>query len=684
MTMKVDTDKMLDLKYGSVGVRGCMTSSIDTMKINSLEVGLYESHIKMNDGSIDIDSTRLISIMLDTLTSDESITSKNDNIAYKLLVSEDTCQAGGISPDVNTDDNSHDDENSSSNDSLLNSSWKWQLAMLIMASFSCLVLLLLAYSHWGIVKRRHILPCMQYISGSFLTINSDGNKNNKNNSSRSNNLSNTKSTRTVITSGGEETIRPSHVIEDGDDAYDHDDDDKESFFSAVWNKYDFKQALVFHHKIPLWIRILIPICILGDIALFIDSNSCSDAVSVMVKLTIGTKIIDPGSVFDFGLLSTVEDMWDAKVYALATLIAFFSGLWPYIKLVTMLLCWAIPPGLLSISYRQTSLVVLDVLGKWSLIDFFVMILMLCAFYFNIVILKDNIIVNVTVLPKWGFYSFLLATMISLGIGHIILACHRLIVEPKIPTVSNRKSRYDLDDHDHNHDHDDDSVLSSIDECTSLSTMTYEMKLSSCEVPKSVPSNLTSRDGSIMYINITTFGSMITVTAIAINIFLLINGTFIDSVEFNFKGLVGLLLKDDAIVDYSYVTVGTSTPGHSGHPNDFSVRWMQCCFFLFGQAMPLGLMVALTIVWLIPLPLMRLQQLMVLAEVMNAWSALDVWCVAILASLLEIQQFAKFIVGDSCDGINTYLKQYLSAYLDGDNVCFDVEASLKEVGRWMDG
>jgi hypothetical protein len=446
---------------------------------------------------------------------------------------------------------------------------------------------------------------MHYISGcSFLTINSEINKNN---SSRSNKLSNAESTKTVITSDGEETIRPSHVVED-DNSHDHDDDDvdKETFFSAVWNKYDFKHTLVFHHKIPVWIRILIPICILGDIALFIDSNSCSDAVSVMVKLTIGTKKINSGSVFDFGLLTTVEDMCDAKVYALATLIAFFSGLWPYIKLVTMLLCWSIPPGLLSISYRQTSLVVLDVLGKWSLIDFFVMILMLCAFYFNIVILKDNIIVNVTVLPKWGFYSFLLATMISLGIGHIILACHRLIVEPKIPTVSNRKNRYDKDNDDHN---DHDSVLSSIDECTSLSTMTYEMKLSSSEVPKSVPSNLISRDGSIMYINITTFGSMITIAAIAINIFFLNNGTFIDSVEFNFKGLVGLLLKEDAVVDYSYVTVGTSTPGHSGHPNDFSVRWMQCCFFLFGQAMPLGLMVVLTIVWLIPLPLLRLQQLM---------------------------------------------------------------------------
>jgi hypothetical protein len=114
----------------------------------------FGATIIINDGSIDIDSTRLINIMLDTLTSDESIASKNDDIAYQLSVSDDTCQAGGISPDVTTDDNSQDDKDSYSNNDLLNSSWKWQLAMLIMASFSCLILLLLAYSHWGYSKAK--------------------------------------------------------------------------------------------------------------------------------------------------------------------------------------------------------------------------------------------------------------------------------------------------------------------------------------------------------------------------------------------------------------------------------------------------------------------------------------------------------------------------------------------------
>jgi hypothetical protein len=43
----------------------------------------------------------------------------------------------------------------------------------------------------------------------------------------------------------------------------------------------------------------------------------------------------------------------------------------------------------------------------------VMVMMMCAFMFNLA-LGDNLLVTVTVVPKWGFYGFLLATMVSLG------------------------------------------------------------------------------------------------------------------------------------------------------------------------------------------------------------------------------------------------------------------------------
>lgn len=111
---------------------------------------------------------------------------------------------------------------------------------------------------------------------------------------------------------------------------------------------------------------------------------------------LGDKVIDVGSIFQFGLGSTFTH----------------------------------PVKLLSTQRREALLIVLEALGKWSLIDFFVMILFLCAFYLQLAI-GPSILVDVTVKPGWGFYSFLLATMISLGLSHIILTCHRLIVEPKV-------------------------------------------------------------------------------------------------------------------------------------------------------------------------------------------------------------------------------------------------------------
>ncbi len=82
-----------------------------------------------------------------------------------------------------------------------------------------------------------------------------------------------------------------------------------------------------------------------------------------------------------------------------------------------------------------------------------------------------------------------------------------------------------------------------------------------------------------------------------------------------------------------MSVGVSVPEHSGIPNDFAIRWMQGSFFLFGLAMPLSLMVALLVLWVVPLSIAKQRQLFVLTEVLNAWSTLDVYSVSIIAGLL---------------------------------------------------
>lgn len=311
-----------------------------------------------------------------------------------------------------------------------------------------------------------------------------------------------------------------------------------------------------------------------------------------------------------------------------------------------------------------------------------MVLFLCAFYMQMWV-GELILVDVTVQPGWGFYGFLLATMISLGLSHLILACHRLIVEPKVLPIPD-----------------------ALDPRESLSNIVYEVEVEeelpveeqnqeeqNSPVPNSAPATneelvplAAANDepktvSKTLLVKFTYFGKFAVGGVICLTAILVVLGTFLLTMGFEFKGLTGYMLKSDAKLDYSYVTIGTEIPEHSGLPDDFGVRWMQASYFLFGLAMPLGLLTVFMVLWTVPLTLARQRQLFVLSEVLNAWSALDVFCVAIAAGLLEIHQFAMFIVGDSCDQIDEVLSKYMDDKLDGDDTCFDVVAYLKPVS-WL--
>lgn len=63
--------------------------------------------------------------------------------------------------------------------------------------------------------------------------------------------------------------------------------------------------------------------------------------------------------------------------------------------------------------------------------------------------------------------------------------------------------------------------------------------------------------------------------------------------------------------------------------------------------------------------------------------LDVFAVMVVVALLELNQFAQFIMGDELNGINAILQQYeeFHPYLPEQNVAFGITPSL-ESGYWM--
>ena len=389
-------------------------------------------------------------------------------------------------------------------------------------------------------------------------------------------------------------------------------------------------SLLFHDKISHMLRLIIPLGIVLTIAIFIVSNFSVGAwVNIKLSRPDGSTVLKIPGVTTFSLGKTVTEMYHAKVYTLMALVLVFSGIWPYVKLLMMFLSWISPVSIMPFETREWLLTWLDALGKYSLVDSFVLVLMLVSFKFHINFPGVGTI-DSYVIPAFGFYLFLLGTVLSLIIGHGVTFLHRFT---KLPNLKRSTTRQSLGNH---HFHFIDSV------------------------------------GGVRFAKLSpaahVYWALITIICIT---FLCIGATK-KSFTFEFQGLLGEILGDNSSARYSLWTLGTSLPQSVEDPNSFGVIIIQITFFFFALVMPLACLITVSILFYVPMTL-RCQQIMfMLAEIANAWSAIDVFLLSVLASLAELSQFAAFMVGDHCDIIKNRFFQDL---LMGEDTCFSVESKV---------
>ena len=95
-------------------------------------------------------------------------------------------------------------------------------------------------------------------------------------------------------------------------------------------------------------------------------------------------------------------MYHAIVWTLMWLVLIFSGIWSYVKMLLLLLSFIVPQVHLLLQRRERLLIWLDALGKYSLVDSFVLVLMLVSFRFHIDVPGLGAI-DSYVIPEFGFY-----------------------------------------------------------------------------------------------------------------------------------------------------------------------------------------------------------------------------------------------------------------------------------------
>jgi paraquat-inducible protein A len=131
----------------------------------------------------------------------------------------------------------------------------------------------------------------------------------------------------------------------------------------------------------------------------------------------------------YSIPHTVTLMWvKMKLYWVAILIAAFSLVFPFVKLLSLFILWFFP---LRVSTRGRGLRILGSLGRWSLLDVFVALVL-------IVLAHEQGMLFVTEVRP-GLYLFLLAILLAMSTGEFMAVLHEQTeFHPKLSTTKARR------------------------------------------------------------------------------------------------------------------------------------------------------------------------------------------------------------------------------------------------------
>eukprot|EP01107_Rhizomastix_libera_P015512 TRINITY_DN5883_c0_g1_i2.p1 TRINITY_DN5883_c0_g1~~TRINITY_DN5883_c0_g1_i2.p1 ORF type:complete len:1062 (-),score=218.99 TRINITY_DN5883_c0_g1_i2:3-3188(-) len=404
-----------------------------------------------------------------------------------------------------------------------------------------------------------------------------------------------------------------------------------------------ESSLLCNTRLPLRIRVAVPAAILILLALFFSSNMSYIAVVSMLIMPEGPdgKRIETPSLSHFILADTVRDMWKAGAIPLSLLVAIFSGAWPSVKLALMMSSWILPNKYLSTRRRESFIMFLDVMGKWSFIDLFMMPLLAVVLRFYVEMPKHNssiveqLILFVKVTPKWGFTSFLYATIFSLVLTHFLVIFHRRAMKQELSGDEEKISAF---------------------------------QMHASHFPSLNPSLL-------------KFGFLFLVL---ITITMMVLGVAMPSFAFSIKGAAGLaleMIEKPTYTVYSVIDLAIHLPDYARGVEFIPLVSIQFLFTVTVIIVPLLHLLIIGVIWFVPLRVSTQRKVFKAAEILNSWSATDVLSVTFIASLAELRQFTRFLVGDKCNFINPVLERYFSPVLGGYTTCLDVITTL-HFGCWI--
>jgi hypothetical protein len=278
-----------------------------------------------------------------------------------------------------------------------------------------------------------------------------------------------------------------------------------------------------------------------------------------------------------------------------------SGFWPLVKLVLLLLCWLAPESRWSPALRGFIVDFLDQYGKYSLVDIWLGVIGLASY--NLHWEGKDASIKVQPVVFAGFFTFIIATVVSLVLGHVAAICHHW-AEPGSRALRSA-SRGDV--HEEFSDDGDDG------------------------------------EGFLARI----LGTWCVVFLLLTMPLMVVVGTSTDSFQMIVGGMAAEMLTDppNRQTRYSTVSLGTSVAG--ANVLNPGLKTIQFTVYFFTILLPILLAVSLIFLWMMRVAWPRRHGLhaniLIVCRILDAWQALDVFAVAVLVSALEIKIFARYLI-----------------------------------------
>lgn len=179
--------------------------------------------------------------------------------------------------------------------------------------------------------------------------------------------------------------------------------------------------------VPWAVAGAVPLAILACMFLLAGSNCLYFAITVF-NLELGSEGTAVYELMAYNIFFSIKMLREHGFPILSFVLFLFSGVLPYGKLVAMLLMWLLPRSAVSTTVRGRVLYVVDQIGKYSLVDIFVLQFIICCLFTNIPIphVPDgglDLSVSLRTPEQNGFFAFVMATVASLVIGHVCLYYH---------------------------------------------------------------------------------------------------------------------------------------------------------------------------------------------------------------------------------------------------------------------